>query len=581
MEGFRRLSADFSAAGAGTQGAFAASGVQIGLLLHHGGDAGSVRRAPDGSALVCAGDPGLPDSPEVLVRTRAALRAGEAAGLAGADPPWAACLVDHQRRDLYLVTDAFGLRPLYYARWGDLLVFGTRVAPLLRAGLGAWEIDRQAVVDFLTFGHVTGDRTFAKEVRLLAPGSILSFGPGGLELRRYAGDLPEETHSKLGLDELAERMYAELHRSVRSSVAGASRIAVTLSGGLDSRALLGFALDTGAEVRAHTFGVPGALDVEHARRVAKRARCPHELVEIDHRFLPGRLDHAVGVTDGMVGATHFHILSLLERLAGADVVLDGLGGDALTGRHLGWGMIASRSVERAVGRVFEKRATVFADRAALGRILDPGFLAESVRQPRGAVSRHFEGLGGRPIWWGCHQFDLRERQRRFVQFGPHLLRPFVKVATPFYSLGFTDLVRRAPVRLLIEQRAYLRMHSLRLGVLAKAPDAARNLPVAWPQSLRFAKRVFDVAARRARRFLPVVGSAAGSATDYPAWFRGPLSDFVDERLLDGAAALEGVVSRKGVEELLSDHRVRGGDRSEQIGCLLSLARWMTHVGGRA
>ena len=495
--------------------------------------------------------------------------------LASGGAPFALCLANSRDRSLTLVSDPYGLQPVYYAVWSGQLIFATRFGPLVRARLGDWSLDPEAILDLFTYEHVTGNRTLAREVQLLGPGQILRFESGGLDLRSYVHTAPR-VNEELQVDEVANEAYERLLTSTRTSLEDSDRVAITLSGGLDSRALLGCAARSDVEIQTYTFGTPRCKDVAYAAELSRRVGAAHHVVEIDHGFLPQWLDHAVEVYGGMVGAVHFHILSLADRLAAeSQRVLDGLAGDALTGAHLKWQMLRAKTAEAAAACLYQQRASAFASREEREAIFHPDFLAETDYDPRSAVDRHFEDLGEAPLWWGCHRFDLLERQRRFIQFGPHLLRPFTGVETPFYYAPLTGLWKRSPGRLLFEQRAYLRMHARHLPELAAVPDANRGIPVSWPQSIRFGKRVLDVALRRLDAKVPLgLAPPTDSPTDYAAWFRGPLHVFLAERLLDGGSSMSGIIRPQAVEALLREHESGRANRVSQLGCLLSFSTFL-------
>jgi hypothetical protein len=124
---------------------------------------------------------------------------------------------------------------------------------------------------------------------------------------------------------------------------GASHVAIPLSGGRDSRALLGAALRLfpASNVQCITFGSTGSADVEGARAVCSNAGVGHQIVDPDtlpwdleqltddmHRRLVERL--GTPPIDGMV------VFGELARSIPRDVpVLSGYLGIAAVGKHLG------------------------------------------------------------------------------------------------------------------------------------------------------------------------------------------------------------------------------------------------------
>lgn len=574
-EAARRLRAELTGDGSEAEDVEAPE-LALCVVRRHALDPAHLASLPDGTHLAWVGEVGEP--PEGLAR---AVRDAGAVGLAGLWPPFAGIVAGAGAVRLF--GDRFGLHPLHYARCGDGLAFSTRLAPLLRAGLCDGRLDGRALLDFFTYEHPTGVRTLADGVELLPPASVLRFDGGEPGLERFAPTPLPGGGVAPALDVFADRLHDALLASVARAVRGRERIGITLSGGLDSRALLGCAVEAGVTPRTYTFGTPDARDVACARVLAERAGAPHTRVRIDASYLPRWIERGVELTGGGMSCIHFHILSLAEVLAAeADLVLDGLAGDALTGGHLEWGMLLARTPESARHALYRQRATAWAGAAERTALFEPDFLAAWPHEPEDALRPHFEDLAGAPPWWGCHRFDLLERQRRFIQLGPHLLRAFVDVRTPFYAPDLYDLALAAPLACLVEQRGYLRMHARRLRRFAEVPDAARGVPLTWPASLRFAKRALDAAARRLPQPLAArLAPADASPTDYAGWFRGELRDWLRERLLGRNPGFEGILRRPAVEATLEEHLAGRADHSVRIGCLLTFDAWRRSVPLRA
>lgn len=493
---------------------------------------------------------------------------------------FASAVMDVSTRSLRVLTDPHGLHPVYYAFQNGTLLFSTKPAPLLQSGLVTWKLDRRAVLDFFSYEHLTGDSTFADSMKTLAPGTILSVERGQLRLCSYLRPEPAEAPVPKSARETAKRLFEGLSTSVSRSLPEAGRVGVTLSGGMDSRALLGLALQHGADVKAYTFGLAGCPDIHYARQITGACKIAHTVVEVDGSHLPKWLDHGIYVTGGMVNCIHYHILALAEILASdADVVLDGLGGDALTGGHLKWGMVLANKPERAIDALYRQRATAWATGDARAELLHPDFLGQTDYDPKDAVRRHFSNTVHGPPWKACHRFDLLERQRRFIQYGPHLLRPLVAVETPFYSRDMVQLMTTAPLVHLMEQRAYLLMHSRHLRSLAGVPDSARKIPVTYPLPVRFGKKVSDFVRRRLRRRLRWArGPAINAPTDYAHWFRTQLREFVQERLLARSVGFDSIIRPQAVQILVREHLDGSADHTVKLGCLLTFDAWCRSAG---
>ncbi len=159
---------------------------------------------------------------------------------------FAYALWDEARRELHLVRDRFGVKPLYYGVRGGALAFASELRALNVAGFTARDPDAAAVTDFLQYGYVSAPRSIFADVRTVEPGTILTFG-ANLEprVRRYWSltelyDSPEQLalrrRARIDARRGAPRSSrARAHRSV-SLPHGRRRArwALFLSGGIDS-----------------------------------------------------------------------------------------------------------------------------------------------------------------------------------------------------------------------------------------------------------------------------------------------------------------------------------------------------------
>ena len=82
-----------------------------------------------------------------------------------------------------LIRDRLGIKPLYYAIVGDVVVFGSELKCVLASGLVDDELDPEAIAAYLTLGYVPGAMTPLREVRKLLPGERLVVEDGRVAAR--------------------------------------------------------------------------------------------------------------------------------------------------------------------------------------------------------------------------------------------------------------------------------------------------------------------------------------------------------------------------------------------------------------
>ena len=92
---------------------------------------------------------------------------------------------DGRRRRAVIARDRLGVKPLYYARCGDLLVFASELKSLLASGLVDGALDYDAIDAYLTFGFFAGPQTPLAGVSKLPPGHRLVVGEGRVRVEAY------------------------------------------------------------------------------------------------------------------------------------------------------------------------------------------------------------------------------------------------------------------------------------------------------------------------------------------------------------------------------------------------------------
>src|SRR5262249_40531783 len=86
---------------------------------------------------------------------------------------WGFAVWDYPRRRLLLARDRLGIKPVYYARAGELLLFASEIKSLLASGLVAADLDASALASYLDLLYVPSPRTIFKQVRKLPAGHAL------------------------------------------------------------------------------------------------------------------------------------------------------------------------------------------------------------------------------------------------------------------------------------------------------------------------------------------------------------------------------------------------------------------------
>ena len=248
-------------------------------------------------------------------------------------------LWDGERRRAVVARDRLGIKPLYYARAGDLLVFASELKSLLASGLVEAEIDYDALDLYLTFGFVPGPWTPLAGVAKLMPGQALVTRPGGFEIERfweYPRPAPDES---MDLEEAAAGLLAELEESVRLRLMSDVPLGVMLSGGLDS-SLVAALMARNMTEPVKTFSIGFAEDgfsneLADAREVAALLGADHHELELSYHDQDVDLGELLWHLDEPVADLSALGFLAISELASrhVTVALSGQGADELLGGY--------------------------------------------------------------------------------------------------------------------------------------------------------------------------------------------------------------------------------------------------------
>lgn len=150
---------------------------------------------------------------------------------------FAFALWDDRKKELFIVRDRIGIKPLYYTIEEDVLTFASEIKAICKVRQHKEEINRVALYDYLSFLTTPGRDTLFKGISKLRPGTYLHFKEGKLlEEHRY-WDVWDHTHPGLyHADDktISEALIHELREAVALRREADVPVGVFLSGGIDS-----------------------------------------------------------------------------------------------------------------------------------------------------------------------------------------------------------------------------------------------------------------------------------------------------------------------------------------------------------
>jgi len=242
------------------------------------------------------------------------------------------------RRRLVLVRDRLGIKPLYYARRGTDLYFGSELKTILLHP----EIDRRmssAGLDhYLSLNYVPGPHTLVEGIDKLAPGHWLEWQDGEVRSRAY-WRLQFRPDPRIDLEAAKDELDRLLRVAIREHMVSDVPLGVWSSGGLDSSTILHFAAEA-APGRLKTFSVSFAGrrfdESAYFREVARFYQTDHHEFdlnpEVDLRSAIEEFGYYSDEPSADAGAVPVWFLSKMCRRE-VTVALSGDGADELFGGY--------------------------------------------------------------------------------------------------------------------------------------------------------------------------------------------------------------------------------------------------------
>jgi asparagine synthase (glutamine-hydrolysing) len=253
-------------------------------------------------------------------------------GLPSLHGMFAFALHDAHRSELVLARDRLGIKPLYYARLPDRLLFASELKALLSVWPREPEVDPAALLQYLENQFSTGESCLVGGIRRLPPATaMVADAELNLRFHRYWSPLEVQPRD-LDFDGAAEEFEALFGQTMIEHLRADVPYGLFLSGGVDSGVLLSMISElSDRPVRTFSIGYRDAGEDERAdaAAIARRFGAAHTEVVLDRDALFRRLPHTVWATDDLVRDYACLPTSVLAEHAARQlkVVLTGEGGD--------------------------------------------------------------------------------------------------------------------------------------------------------------------------------------------------------------------------------------------------------------
>ena len=496
---------------------------------------------------------------------------------------FALAIWDRRTRELFLARDRYGIKPLYYAEVGPVVLFGSEIKSLLQHDGLAASVSLPHLLEYFTFQNIFTDGTMFAGVKLLRPGHRMTLRAERASLRPesyWEFHFREDDHGASD-EEYAEELDRLFRQAVTRQLVADVPVGAHLSGGMDSGSITALAAQALPHLNTFTVGfdMTSRVGLEVAVDERVKAEAMSYQFATEHyetvlkagdmmRCLPALTWH---LEDPRVGQCYpnYYIARLTSRFV--KVVLTGSGGDELFAGYPWryYRAVVNEDFDEYVRKYYafwsrlvpdEQRSGFFApnvwnevkeiDTAEIFRAELPD--REAPRSPEEYVN-HSLHLEARTF---LHGLFLVEDKLSMA----HSLENRV----PFLDNDLVEFAQRLPLRLKLRD----------LGEIVRLNE---NEP--GPKTERYFEKTRDgklLLRRVMERYVPsdITNQVKqGFSGPDSSWFRGDSIEYVRELLLSPDAAIYDYLDPDGVQPLVMDHLEGRHNRRLLLWSLLSFEHW--------
>jgi asparagine synthase (glutamine-hydrolysing) len=473
-------------------------------------------------------------------------------------------VIDRNLGIAMLFNDRYGMHRIYYHETKDTFYFAAEAKAILAVRPELRSLDPQGLGEFVSCGCVLENRTVFRGISVLPPGSIWKISGGSIKWKgQYFKPKEWETQQKLDIDTYYHELRTVFSHNLQRYYGGRQRIAVSLTGGLDTRAIMAWSKAPRRSLPCYTFGgmYRDSQDVVISRQVAELCGQPHQVITLGEDFLsrfPHYAERTVFLSDGCADVSCSPDLYLNEQASKiAPVRMTGnYGGEVLRRVR------AFKPVEPTPG-LFQQDLLSHVDRA--------GETYNSI-------------LGGHPLSFAVfrqapwhHYGRLAVEQTQLSLRSPYLDNDLVK--TVFQAPESTFLSNAISLKLITDGNEYLRRIRTDRGL---AGGDARLPTVILHKLLKFSFKAEYAYDRGMPQWLARIDHIFSSLhlercflgrhkfSHFRIWFRDLLRNYVQEVLLDHRTLCRPYLNRKTLEQIVRNHLLGSHNYTNEIHKLLTL-----------
>ena len=242
-------------------------------------------------------------------------------------------IVDEDEDVVLIANDRIAAKPLFYFNDGRALYFGPEMKSLFLVPSLKRKLDLTAVADFLTNGQFTREHTLIEHLETVDNATVLKISTGKVTRHKY-WEHPFKHGFKIESKERSPRYYQEkldelLRKAVSRRLRTDNTYGILLSGGYDSRGILGYYLEETHDQELCTISWGREEDIANsdcaiAKRLAQKLGAQHRFYELTAEEVVANFREFILLGEGLTWSPEsYDIFHRIREQQRVDIVLRG------------------------------------------------------------------------------------------------------------------------------------------------------------------------------------------------------------------------------------------------------------------
>lgn len=512
---------------------------------------------------------------------------------------FALAIFDNQTRDLWLVRDQFGVKPLYYYHHEETLLFSSEIKAFSEFPDFDKTLDYTALLNYIYFLWSPGEQTPFKHVKKLLAGHYLHLNtatPSVINIEKYYeipfnGAYTKATEKEL-IEELDQRLFKAVERQLLSDVP----VGFFLSGGLDSSLIVAMAkkIRPNEHLRCYTIDANNGEtfegftnDLQYAHLVAKHLDLDLQIVNAQPDIVKDFDKMIYHLDEPQADPAPLHVLNICKqaREDGFVVLLGGTAGDDLFSGYRRHQALAYEPYIQMMPKILVKGLEKLVLLINMGnptfrRIRK--FLHSIDKSPSERLADFFCWT---PLNVAKNLFSDKAKQKIGDYNPAHILldalKNIPKETHPLNQMLYWDL----KYFLTDHNLNYTDKLSMAVGVEVRVPYLDLELlefSTTLPLNLKMKGTTTKYLLKKvAERYLPhdvIYRPKTGFAAPARQWIINDLKERVNQTLSAEALEKQGIFNPVTVKQLINDNRAGKIDASYTLWSMLAIESWLKQFG---